>query len=72
MKSNISIFLSYYFDHKGNGSVAAFGWNSDGQLGVGSTSDVLIPTIISNLNNVIQVDGGYGFSLFLFGISIFI
>ncbi len=39
-------------------TVWAWGWNQDGQLGDGSTTDRTIPTKVPNLNGVIQIAAG--------------
>ena len=47
------------------GGVKSFGWNFYGQLGLNDQKNRLIPTEIEEIENVIQVACGIGFSLFL-------
>ncbi|MEK3955873.1 RCC1 domain-containing protein [Psychrobacillus sp. FSL K6-1464] len=47
------------------GSVYAWGQNSAGQLGDGTTIDKTIPTKIDGLSDVVAVDSGNGFSMAL-------
>jgi alpha-tubulin suppressor-like RCC1 family protein len=48
-----------------NGTVMAWGINSNGQLGINNTTQQLIPTLINNLNNVISIAVGGNHSLAL-------
>ncbi len=43
----------------------SFGSNYYGQLGLGDYTDRYAPTLISNLNNVIDISLGFYHSLFL-------
>jgi alpha-tubulin suppressor-like RCC1 family protein len=56
-------FHSLCLDNQGR--VWAFGYNKEGQLGLGDNQpdNVRIPTLIPNLNNVLQVTAGYKYSL---------
>ena len=47
------------------GQVFAFGNNNQGQLGLGNNGNRNTPTVIPNLNNIIQVSVGFEFSLIL-------
>jgi hypothetical protein len=42
-----------------NGNVYAFGSSSVGQLGLGTLSTQIVPTLIPNLHNVIQISAGF-------------
>lgn len=53
------------FSKKDNGSVFAFGYNEQGQLGLGDPIDRPTPTKIPNLDNVKQSLAGNFFSLVL-------
>lgn len=48
-----------------DGTVKACGLNASGQLGMGDTTNLSIPTSIPNLTNVKQVAAGSGCSMFL-------
>lgn len=50
---------------RANGTVAAWGDNSYGQLGNGTTDESLTPVPVSGLANVVEVDAGYEHSLAL-------
>ncbi|OZD56702.1 hypothetical protein CH252_04300 [Rhodococcus sp. 06-1477-1B] len=41
-----------------DGSVKAWGYNNYGQVGIGSTTNQLTPTVVSGLSNVTQIAGG--------------
>ncbi|MBW7927619.1 MAG: RCC1 repeat-containing protein, partial [Fimbriimonadaceae bacterium] len=49
----------------GNGTVVAWGSNSRGQLGDGTTSDRNVPAPVPGLDNVVAVAGGMFHSLAL-------
>jgi alpha-tubulin suppressor-like RCC1 family protein len=42
---------------KTNGTVWAWGWNFDGQLGDGTTTDRNVPVQVQNLSGVTAIDG---------------
>ncbi len=48
-----------------NGEVYAWGWNKDGQLGDGGTTDASAPLKVPGLAKVIAVEAGYEFSMAL-------
>ncbi|MFN8367833.1 MAG: M12 family metallo-peptidase [Candidatus Kapaibacterium sp.] len=48
-----------------NGAIFSWGYNSTGQLGVGSTNSMTVPTQIQNFTNAIQVAVGASHSLVL-------
>lgn len=48
---------------KSDGTVRAWGWNSTGQLGDGSTTDSNVPVQVSGLTGVVAVEAGWGHSL---------
>ncbi|MCD1261787.1 hypothetical protein B5M42_023605, partial [Paenibacillus athensensis] len=43
-----------------NGQVYAWGYNGDGQLGLGNGNNTSTPTVISGLSDVIAITGGGG------------
>jgi alpha-tubulin suppressor-like RCC1 family protein len=50
---------------KADGTVWAWGWNGDGQLGDGTTEDRLVPVQVSGLTDVISISAGWYHSLAL-------
>src|ERR1043166_6103967 len=48
---------------KYDGTVLAWGENSNGQLGVGDTTDKGTPVLVTNLSGVVAMDGGEDFSM---------
>jgi alpha-tubulin suppressor-like RCC1 family protein len=48
-----------------DGQVYSFGRNESGQLGLGHTKNITIPTLISDLNNIAQISAGTVHSLLL-------
>lgn len=51
---------SFYVDAE---STYGFGKNNTGQLGIENQNSVLIPTLIPELKNIVQIDGGFDFSI---------
>ncbi|HEX8834471.1 MAG TPA: hypothetical protein VF719_09735, partial [Abditibacteriaceae bacterium] len=47
--------------------VRAWGWNADGQLGIGNTTNQAVPVTVPNLSGVTFVSAGYSHSLALTG-----
>ncbi len=51
---------------KNDGTVWAYGFNNDGQLGVGpGTNSEITPVQITSLSNVVDIQASYGISLFI-------
>jgi alpha-tubulin suppressor-like RCC1 family protein len=50
---------------KSDGTVLGWGWNRDGQLGDGTTTDRAVPVAVSGLTDVVAVAAGEEFSLAL-------
>ena len=48
---------------KWNGTVLAFGYNNEGQLGSGNTSNTSKPSVVSNLTSVVSISAGADFSM---------
>src|SRR5262249_43787999 len=48
---------------KYDGTVLAWGENAKGQIGVGDTTDKVTPVVVTNLSNVVAIDGGEDFSM---------
>lgn len=61
----ISAGSSHMLALKGDGSVWSWGWNSNGQLGNGSTTDSNKPVQVSGLTGITAVSGGATHSLAL-------
>jgi hypothetical protein len=59
----ISATLDHTLALRSNGTVLAFGLNSLGQLGTGTTSPTPLPVQVSNLTGALQVSAGRGYSL---------
>jgi alpha-tubulin suppressor-like RCC1 family protein len=61
--TQISVGVNHACALRDNGNVSCWGHNDHGQLGNGNTSDSLrTPVTVSNLNNVLQVSAGDGFT----------
>ena len=59
--------LKSHFSEDGN--VYAWGWNRDGQLGIGDDKDRNIPTLISwKEGKILEIGLGYHYSIFVSGI----
>jgi RHS repeat-associated protein len=48
-----------------NGTVKAWGYNANGELGIGSTVQMTVPTNVIGLSNIVMVAGGYDHSMAL-------
>eukprot|EP01117_Protostelium_nocturnum_P010736 TRINITY_DN3867_c0_g1_i1.p1 TRINITY_DN3867_c0_g1~~TRINITY_DN3867_c0_g1_i1.p1 ORF type:complete len:448 (+),score=155.54 TRINITY_DN3867_c0_g1_i1:66-1409(+) len=48
-----------------DGKVLGWGWNEQGQLGIGDNKDRFSPQIIPNLDSIVQIDGGFKHSVAL-------
>lgn len=65
VKAAVSAGSGYSLAVKHDGTVWAWGRNSSGQLGIGTTTDVIRPVQVSGLNGIVAVDTGFAHSLAL-------
>jgi alpha-tubulin suppressor-like RCC1 family protein len=63
--SQISGASSHALALHSNGTVTAWGYNADGELGNGTTNESATPVPVSGLANVVAVDAGYEHNLAL-------
>jgi alpha-tubulin suppressor-like RCC1 family protein len=59
----IAVGTSHVIALRTNGTLKAWGLNSNGQLGIGSTTNQSSPTDISTLSNVVEIAAGDNFSM---------
>ena len=63
--TSIAAGLSHNLARKGDGTVASWGYNANGQLGDNTTTQRTTPMTVPNLTGIIQVAAGYAHSLAL-------